>query len=134
MNTPIYKNKAFIITILVYITICYIIIKTYNFNLLTSILLLLSGGGIVILINPLLKLPLHYKLKAIQKKQDVIDKHITLAKKANKKCYYKGVNKQHTIWANNHIAAEKIFKEKFTPQQQQSKKEYYYISQSCNNL
>jgi hypothetical protein len=134
MNTQIFKSKLFQISAAIYVAIIIAIVMLYNLNLQNSILLFLAGIGILVLLDPLLKIPLKYKLKRLQKKQDIIDKHIAIAKRAGKKCYHKGKNKQHTVWANNHIEAEKIFRHNFTEKQQTSVNPFYYISKDCNNL
>lgn len=128
-------NQRIIFTIFIWALICAAIIFKYQFDLKDSILLFLSGGGILFILSPFLKPIANSKRNAIAKRQKTIDIHINMAKKANKKPYKFGKNKQHTIWANNNFNALKIYNLKIAPLGIKKPNEaFYFISEACHNL
>src|SRR5690606_15035938 len=107
----------------------------FNFTIRESILLYLSGFGIIILLDPLFYYFNKWRAKKLAKKQAVIDKHIKIAKKQGLSFYQLGPKKQHTVWAKDLLKAQKIYRDKILPNVVlHPKTEFYYISHACNNL
>jgi len=129
----IYRTRILILSI--YIAFCAVIISKYQLSILVSILLFLAGGGLVLLLDPLLKPILNWRAKKISKQQLIIDKHINIAKKSNKKDFYLGPDKEHTVWARNLVEASTIYNAHVRPKViKHPTKVFYYISKDCNNV
>ena len=128
-------NKFFSIAAVIWITITTVVSNLYNFNIRESVLLVVSGPGILVLLNPLIKLLTRFLNKRTQKEQKRIDKFKAIAKKSGKKDFALGKKKQHTIWAKNHLEAQKLYNALIMPLQlKYPNKSFYYISKHCNNL
>jgi hypothetical protein len=130
-------GQIFIISL--WIAICAFIITKFNLKPLVSTLLVLSGGGLIMLVNPLLKPIVKLKKKKLEKDQRILDRHIQIAKKQGKKSYgYGPVEngvKKHTVWAVNKLKADKLYNLHVAPKTIKNKtKAYYYISPVCHNL
>ncbi len=127
-------NKALILVLCIYIAICAYIINYFKLNIPVSILLFLSGGGVIILINPFLKPLVKLKQKAYDKKQKKIDFHINIAKKSGKRSFAMGPDKKHTVWAVNIVEAAKLYNLHIKPKLiKHPNKSFWYISKLCNN-
>lgn len=127
-------NYKLLIILTIYTAICASIIRYYQLSFPVSILLFLSGGGIVVLVNPLLKPIIKYQEKKAIEKQSVIDKHMAIAKKSGKKAFAIGPEKLHTVWAQNNFEANKLYHLHIAPRiTYNPTKAFYYISKNCNN-
>ncbi|MGE5944107.1 MAG: hypothetical protein ACM31G_07190 [Flavobacteriales bacterium] len=119
----------------VYTAIYAVILLIGNFTIRESILLYLAGFGLIILLDPLIKIYNVWRAKKSAKEQERINKYIKIAKKRGSSCFQVGPKKQYTVWAKDIIHANKIFRDLILPQSVlKPKKAYYYITRECNNL
>lgn len=129
------KSKLFICLISVWIAVSIFSTIYFEQPWWLAILFVLSFGGVVALIDPLVTPILVNHNKKVAKEQAVINKQILAAiTKHGKKGFLFGKKKQHIIYATNKIVADKIWNTHFSKKHQEADREYYWITTSYNNL
>ncbi|MFV9549637.1 hypothetical protein [Algibacter sp. PT7-4] len=126
-------KKYKIIAISIWLVISLFVSITFKLTPFVCILFFFSGGGILFLIDPLLKPIIKTKQKKLYRKQQIINKHKKIVKKAGYKQFeYKN---KYVVWAKNKYEADKLFNLKIAPLlNKHPNKEFFYISKACNNI
>lgn len=135
---PLYKKY-----LIVLITSCIVmnlgIIGLFHLSLLESFLLFLATPVILFLVLKLALPPLRNKARQFEREFRTEGyRREEAIKKAKAKGYHPrkvGAKKQHTVYAKNHLAAARIYREKIAPLEAKNpKKQYYIINDAWNNL
>src|SRR5690606_37646132 len=113
--THTHKVITLAASIVIYVAAYIYAIRTFNFNNLEKVLLFLSGSSLLFFITPFFKWIISRYNAGIQKEQKRINKHIVFPQKQGKKPFSMGPKKQHTVWATNLLAAQKIYNLKIQP-------------------
>lgn len=127
--------KGQILVVCLWIAICTTICLKMELQLLPSIIIFLSGFGTLVILKPIVKIQNRIRQKKIDKDQLRVNKHIEIAKKQQKKMFTRGPEKQHTVWARNHVEADRLYNLHINPKTiKKPNKAFYYISAVCHNL
>lgn len=133
------KTKTFTIIIIVWASIATTAKLLFHLSWLEYVLLLLSIGGIIWLLDAAMRPVLNRHNRKVAERQKIIDAHITLAlcphdKKEQMKLFKKGAAQQHIIYARNEAHARKIYQRHFNDKHKNDKRGYFWVNARCNSI